>query len=234
MTIAASRGDMRAHVAAPTTPGPWPGVVVLHDALGYTADVKRQADWLAEAGFLAVAPELYYWGKRFQCMRKIFTDLRNRSGESFDDVEAARTYLANREDCTGKIGVIGYCMGGGFSLLLAPDRGFSASSVNYGTIPKDVESFLSGSCPMVGSFGAKDRTLKGAAAKLSSALQKNDVPHDVAEYPKVGHSFLNDHDPSDRNLLFVVMGTLIGNDHDETSAADARQRILAFFGEHLR
>ena len=99
-----------------------------------------------------------------------------------------------------------------------------------GRFPKDAESFLSGACPIVGSFGAKDRTLRGAADRLERALTANDVAHDVTEYPDAGHSFLNDHD----SALFAVMGKVIGGGYHEPSAHDARRRIVSFFDEHLK
>jgi carboxymethylenebutenolidase len=88
---------------------------------------------------------------------------------------------------------------------------------------------LAGACPIVGSFGGKDRTLRGAAGRLEGALTRLGVDHDVAEYADAGHSFLNDH----HSVLFRVAGTLMGGGHHEPSAADARRRILAFFARHL-
>ena len=236
VTIDTQRGSMPAYLAVPDGAGPHPGVLVVHDAIGFGQDTRDQADWLAGEGFVALAPDLFFWGKPMACMRTMFGDIRRRSGTTFDLTEAARSVLAQRPDCTGRVGVVGFCLGGGFALLLAPSgNGFGAVSANYGTVPKDAVGFLAGACPVVGSFGRKDLTLRGAADRLEAALAANGVAHDVKEYPDAGHGFLNDHEGAGDPMPFMVRFTrpIMRYGPHAGSAADARPRIVGFFREHL-
>ena len=193
VTIPTHHGQMPAYLATPAGDGLWPGVVVIHDALGMSTDVRNQADWLASEGYLAAAPNLYYWGRRIRCLISTV-----RLGERpLSELDTTRRWLARHDRCTGTVGVIGFCMGGDFALMMAPRGGVSAASVNYGGATGDVERALPDVCPIVASFGAKDRWpgLRRVPDRLESMLSAAGVEHDIKVYPDAGHGFLNDHDP---------------------------------------
>ena len=233
LTITTAWGEMPAYVARPTQPGPWPGVVVIHDAYGAGDNLRRHADWLAECGYLAVAPDLLYWSRKFTCLRGIMKDMAGRSGRSFDEIEAARSWLHDQAESTGREGVIGFCMGGAFAMLLAPSGRYAAAAPNYGQVPKDADSFFAGACPIVGSFGRRDPTLVGAAGKLEHALELNTVEHDVKIYRDASHGFLDDHAKDKLPLPLVVLRKVLNAGYDGPSAEDAKTRIRAFFDRHL-
>ena len=223
-------GHLRGYLAVPDGAGPWPGVVVIHEALGLNDIVRRQADRLAAAGYLALAPDLFSDGGAARCIVGTFRALLAGRGKPIADVDAAQDHLRSHVDCSGKVGVIGFCMGGGFALLAAT-TGFDAAAVNYGMLPRDLEAALAGTCPIVASYGGRDVTLRGAAPKLRRALTSLDVEHDVKEYPKAGHSFLND--VAFSPTVTAPVQRILNLGPEPESAADAWRRIEAFFATHL-
>jgi len=229
VTLQAPRGRMPAYVATPRGTGPWPVVVVIHDVFGVTTDLRRQADWLAASGFAAVAPDLYYWGRRTTCL---FSFLRDQDG-ALADIDAARDWAVAQPWCSGRAGVIGFCLGGGFALALAPRHGYAAVSANYGRLPASVQAELGDACPVIGSYGGKDRSLRGVPERLDAALSTAGVPHEVTTYPDAGHGFLNDHDDTARPAALLAALRLTGAGYHEPSARTARARIVDFFALHL-
>lgn len=226
----ASVPELRAHLAVPSVgTGPWPGVIVLHELLGLTDDIRQQADRLAAAGYLTVAPDLFTAGGARRCLVRTFRALSSGQGPAVGDITAVRRWLRSRSDCTGRVGVVGFCMGGGFALLMAA-RGFDAAAPNYGPLPTNPEEALAGACPVVGSYGRRDRGFPGAAARLASTLDRLGVDYDIKEYADAGHSFMNRHDVGPFDVALRVAGL----DYRHDSAADAWDRILRFFDRHLR
>ncbi len=223
---------MQAYFALPEGTGPFPGVVVIHEIYRLNENIKDIARRFTGEGYAALAVDLFSTAGRVMCMARIFHGMLIRpvTNGVVGDLRAALAVLAADSAVDpNRLGVIGFCMGGGFALLSAPRFDFAAASVNYGEVPDDAVQRLAGACPVVASYGARDRRLRGHATKLESALQTLGVDHDVKEYPNAGHSFMNRLSGPALNPVLKF----IGLNYHHPSAEDSWRRILSFFDAHL-
>ncbi len=219
-------GPIDALLHVPDGPGPWPGVVVVHDAIGYGPDKESINSRIAAAGYVALTPNMFARGGWARCMTKVIRDVLAQKGRALDDVLAARDHLKALPECTGRIGIAGFCMGGQFALVMSP-KGFDASAPFYGTpLPRELSETLDGACPIVGSFGKRDPIGIGAPKKLQQVLDNKGIANDIKSYPKVGHSFANE-------LPAQPLLRIAGFGYSEAATEDAWTRVFSFFGEHL-
>ncbi|MEO8527983.1 MAG: dienelactone hydrolase family protein [Pseudolysinimonas sp.] len=222
---------LRGVLGVPDGPGPFSAVVVIHEAFGADEQMRLQVAKLASLGYLTLMPDLYSMGGARRCLIATTRALREGTGRAFADIESARALLLDRPDANGSAGVLGFCMGGGFALMTAADHGFDAAASNYGLLPQDLDAALEHACPIVGSYGGRDRVLKGATAKLETVLTRHGIPHDLKEYPGAGHQFMNTQ--VNGPVLFRPFARVSGFRPNPDAAADAWRRIDAFFSEHL-
>ncbi len=201
--------------------------MVLHEAFGLNDDIRRICDRLASSGYVAIAPELFDRGLR--CMVQATRDLSRGEGPLVDRAEEVAGWLGDRPGVES-VGVVGFCMGGGFAFLLGVRGAVQAAAPNYGQPPKDLER-LAAACPIVASYGGKDRLFARYAGRVTGALERAGVDHDVKLYPEAGHSFMNDADG--HRLVKIIGRPLLGVRYRPEEADDAWARILAFFDRHL-
>jgi carboxymethylenebutenolidase len=218
-------------LGVPEGTGPFPVVVVVHEAFGVDQSMRAQVAKLASLGYLAIMPDLFSRGGPRKCLTTTFRALIAQQGQAFDDIAAAKNYAQALPNASGKVGVIGFCMGGSFALVLA-GRGYDVSSVNYGRLPANLEKTLAGACPIVASFGKKDKSLKEVAAKLEVSLSSLNIKHDVKEYPSAGHAFLNQF-PAGPKFMQPILKRFLGVSDQPEAAADAWLRIDSFFKKQL-
>jgi len=220
-------GPIDALLSIPRGDGPWPGVVVIHDAFGYRPDKEATNDHIARAGYLALTPNLYARGGRVRCVTGVMRALLTKRGRALDDILAARDHLLARPECNGRVGIAGFCMGGGFALIMSP-KGFNASAPFYGVpLPRNLSETLDGACPIVASFGGRDPLGAGAPNKLRDVTTSKQITADIKSYPGVGHSFAN-------KLPAQPLLRVAGFGYDQEANEDAWSRVFTFFGEHLR
>lgn len=230
----ADGGSLYSEVFPPDAEGSFPGVLVMHESFGLNDDIRRIAQRFAEAGYVAMCPDLYSHGTRIVCLTRVIVDmLRGSVAREIEDILAARDALLARPDVDAeRVAVAGFCQGGGFALVVGTRPGFRAAAVNYGEVPSD-RSRLDGVCPVVASYGAKDRVFgRKTAERLEQHLAALGVPHDVKTYDRAGHSFFSRYDGYQAWLARAPTPLAVG--YDQAAADDGWRRMLAFFDEHVR
>ncbi len=226
ITISTPDGPIDALLSVPDGPGPWPGVVVVHDAFGYGPDNESISRRIAAAGYIAVTPNMFARGGMARCVTRVFRELMTKRGRALDDILAARDHLLAMPQSSGAVGIAGFCMGGQFALVMSP-KGFGASAPFYGTpLPRDLSATLDGACPVVASFGRRDPLGIGATDRLRKIVDEKNIPADIKVYPDAGHSFAN-------KLPGQPLLRIAGFGYNEAATEDAWSRVFAFFGEHL-
>ncbi len=209
-----------AYLALPDGAGPHPGVVVVHEAFGLNDNIRDVCRRFAGEGYAALGVDLFDGHSRAVCMARMFLGglVGNLDFQGVPALRAALGELVDIPEVDGdRVGAVGFCLGGSIVLTWGcTDDRLTAVAPFYGTAPRPREA-IRRLCPVVGSWPDKDFTTK-AAGILESELTAADVPHDLKVYPGTKHAFFNDQ--LDR--------------YDPASAADAWNRVLAFFDKHLR
>jgi carboxymethylenebutenolidase len=203
------------------------GVVVIHEIYGRQPDIDRVVDRFADAGYAAAAPDLFSDGSVPACVARVIRASATGSGRPVEQAVATRRWLCERAGITeDRVGIIGFCLGGGF--VLGIGRGWGAVSANYGTIP--LESRLRGIGPTIACYGGRDRAFAHFAPRLRASLTKAGVDHEVHVFPTVGHSFLTD---GDHPIASRVTAPVLNIAYDRNVADEAWSKIFAFFDKHL-
>ena len=220
--------SMRGILTLPAEPGPRPGLLLIYEVFGLNDEMKRVAREFAEAGYVVLIPDLFHRGPQLLCVAGAIRSIIRQRGRPLDDLDAARRYLATRPEVdAARLGVVGFCMGGGFAVVLAMRGHYKVAAPFYGEVPEDLPS----ACPMVASFGGRDEPLREAPERLRRSLDRLGVASDIKVYEDAGHSFYTRTEGAILRRIGPLLPMHAG--YHEPSALDAKERVLAFFQEHL-
>lgn len=219
VSFPSASGQLFGYFARPEGAGPFPGVVVIHEAFGLNDDIRAITRRFTEVGYAALAVDLFGGRSRVLCMFRLLGGMLFNSLEhgGIRDLRAALDFLANQPGLDNhRLGAIGFCMGGGLAIAWAcTDDRLAAIAPFYSMNPRPLEA-VKRACPVVGSYPEKDFTA-GAGRKLEEKLSEYKIPHDIKIYPGAHHSFFT-----------------AGRSHDEAAAQDAWNRVLSFFAQHIK
>jgi carboxymethylenebutenolidase len=214
-------GKMRGYLAQPAAAkGKLPGVLVIHENRGLNPHIEDIARRIALDGFIAFAPDALFpvggYPGDEEKARELFSKLDQTKTK--EDLLTAYTVLKTRPDCTGKVGAVGFCYGGGIVNTLATQVPDLAAAVPfYGSQPK-AEDVAHIKAPMLIHYAGKDERIDAGIPAFEEALKANHIKYQLFIYDGVQHGFNNDTTPR----------------YDKPAATLAWQRTMDFFKKNLK
>jgi carboxymethylenebutenolidase len=190
---------VRAYVARPSTPGPHPAVIMVHEFWGLREELVGKADALAREGYVVVAPDVFRGGSTGWVPRAIWQVVSTPTEQVDGDLDAVFAWLAAHPDVQAdSIAVLGFCFGGGTALrysLHNPE--LAATAVFYGSVITDAERLTALSGPLLGVFGGADASIPVEEVHaFEQALNTAGVPNRIAIYDGQPHAFITSGDPA--------------------------------------
>jgi carboxymethylenebutenolidase len=218
---AGADGPVRGYLAKPAgCEGPMPGVLVIHENRGLNAHIEDVARRAALAGYVALAPDgLTYAGgapEDQEAARDLFASSDRERITA--DVIAGVPYLSARTDCTGKVGTVGFCYGGGVALLCAVREAATAAAVCFYGSALSAEDVARVRVPLMMHYAGRDERINQSIPAFRQALDAQGIAYSLHMYPDTDHGFHNDSSQARFNA---------------DAAALAWQRTLAFFENYL-
>jgi len=221
-SYAGSKGPVRAYVAKPAkASGKLPGILVIHENRGLNAHIEDVTRRAALAGYLAVAPDGLSVAGGAPVDQEKARDLFSATDRATIDADviAGIPWLAGRADCTGKVGAVGFCYGGGIALRCAAERVETTAAVCFYGSALSAEQIATVKAPVAMHYAGKDDRINVGISDFRSALDGAGIAYSLNMYPGTQHGFHND-SSSGR--------------YDPDAAKLAWSRTMAFFGQYLK
>lgn len=196
------------------------GLIVIQEWWGLTDDIKAIADDYAKEGYLAFAPDLYHGAVASEPDEARKLAMAMERDTAAREVDAVIAWMKDVRS-VGKVGCVGYCMGGGLSLAAAirPTSNVDAVHIYYGGGMPAKEQIATIRVPVAGSYGSLDGGIPAEQVDmLRATLEETGVPNEIVMYEGAEHGFFNNTRPA----------------YHPEAAADSWKRSLAWFGKHLQ
>ncbi len=218
VSFSSNGGTAEGYLAKPAS-GKGPGVIVIQEWWGLNDNIKGIADRFAAEGYLALAPDLYHGNVTAEPDEAGKMMMAMKMDEAAKDMAGAYDYLKKHAACTGKVGSVGFCLGGGLSLYVSTLRPVDATVIYYGALPGVQPDLSKVAGPVLGHYAQNDGWASPeAAAALEKQLRDLGKSVEFHQYAGTEHAFFNDTRPEVYNAA---------------ASKQTWERTIAFYKKHL-